>query len=469
MAKSKKVYVCSDCGHDSPSWAGQCGSCKAWNTLNEMTVSATTNNSVASKNSNNGWLNSADNKIKKASEINVGDGKKRLDTKNGEFNRVLGGGLTVGSVNIISGAPGAGKSTLLIQIMASLSTLENQKCLYVTGEESLSQVKARGERLKLDLSNLLFLAETNVEKIIEVAQQNGITVITLDSIQTLYTNNSSSSAGSTSQVKESGAMLTKFAKNDDISMFVVGHITKDGIMAGPKVLEHMVDSSIQIDGDKSSRYRMARASKNRFGDASEMGVFAMTEKGMIEVKNPSAIFINSDSEDVSGSAIFVSQEGNRPLLFEVQTLVTESFSEKPMRLSLGINYQRVAMLLAILQKHNNFRFFDKDVYVNVVGGIQIPSTETSCDLGVCFSIYSSNEEIVIPKDIAAFGEIALSGEIRPVQNGEGRIKEAEKHGFKYIFVPKANTTKKLIEKSKIQIIPVSHVSQAVSKLHEIIG
>lgn len=463
MAKVKKGYVCSECGEDFIKWQGQCSNCKEWNTVTEVTLSSSSSNK---DNSRTSWISSDSSKILKSSEINTEQEFERVDTTISELNRVLGGGLTIGSINIITGEPGAGKSTLVIQAMTGLSTV--RKCLYVTGEESLFQVKNRAKRLKLDDKELYYLSETNVESIIEKAMAAKIEIMVIDSIQTLNTNQSTSIAGSVSQIRDSASMLVQYGKKHNVSFFIIGHVTKDGSMAGPKVLEHMVDSTLDLSGDSGSRYRMLRSKKNRFGKANESGIFAMTEEGMKEVKNPSAMFINSHSEDVSGSAIFVSQEGNRPLLFEVQALVTDSLSEIPRRLSVGVNFQRVTMLLAIMQKHGNVKFNNKDIYVNVVGGITIPNTETSCDLGVCFAIYSSIREIVIPRTIAAFGEISLSGEIRPVPNGEERILEAQKHGFTHILAPISNISKQLLKKATIKIIPVKNINEATIELNKLI-
>jgi DNA repair protein RadA/Sms len=464
MAKKKIVYVCSDCGNDFTKWQGQC-TCKAWNTIKEMTISSSPKSSNGAK---AGWINSGNNKILRSDEIKVIGDVARLDSGLTELNRVMGNGIAVGSINIITGEPGAGKSTLLIQAMTNLSLLENQKALYVSGEESLQQVKGRSNRLKLDDSKLLYLSETNVDNIIEESLKSNITLIVIDSVQTLFTEDCKSAAGSTSQVRDSTAKLVHYAKQNNVTILLVGHVTKDGTMAGPKVLEHMVDGSFHIEGDSGSRYRMLRGIKNRFGEANETGVFVMTEEGMKEVKNPSAIFINPDAEDVYGSAIFVSLEGNRPLLFEGQSLVTESYSENAKRLSIGVNFQRFSMLLAIMQKYSNLKFYDKDVYFNVVGGITIPTTETSSDLGVCFSMISSIEEFIIPKTIASFGEISLAGEIRPVPNGLERIKEAKKHEFKHIFVPSANINKNIKLPSGINVIPVKNINQAINELRKII-
>lgn len=462
MSKNKTSFVCSECGEDYPRWQGQCKNCKEWNTISEIKLASSNNKTTSS------WIGTSENKIKKSHEIEMSGDIARLDTGISELNRVLGNGFAEGSINIITGDPGVGKSTLLIQTATNLTKLENQTSLYVTGEESLQQVKGRANRLKLDDSKLLYLSETNVERIVDEATKAGVTSMVIDSIQTIHTDDCKSSAGSASQVRDSAAKLVQYAKQKNVTIILVGHVTKDGTMAGPKILEHMVDGSFHLEGDSGSRYRILRGIKNRFGEVNETGVFAMCEEGMKEVKNPSAIFISSDSEDVYGSAIFVSQEGNRPILFEAQSLVTESYTENAKRLSIGVNHQRFSMLLAVMQKYSKFKFYDKDVYLNIVGGISIPTTETSCDLGVCFSIISSIEEFIIPKTIVAFGEISLAGEVRPVPNGLERIKEASKHGFKHIFVPASNINKKIKLPPNINVIPIKNLNQAISELRKLI-
>lgn len=462
--KSKTVYVCGDCGNEHPKWVGKCGACGVFGNIKELNLETR----PSKRSSSGGWVGNDDNEIKSANEINK-DKKEvvRINTNNGELNRVLGGGLTKGSMVLIGGDPGVGKSTLLIQVMSSISQIPNEKALYVTGEESLQQVSDRGSRLNLNIDELKFLSETSVENIINQIEKHSMTVVVIDSIQTIVTDSSDSVAGSPSQLRDATAKLTHYAKKKGVSILLIGHVTKEGTIAGPKILEHMVDTVLSFEGEKGSRYRMLRAIKNRFGQVNELGVFAMTDTGLKEVKNPSSLFISSESTEASGSAIMVLKDGSRPLLFEVQALVNESFLEAPMLVPIGLNYQRIRMILAVLQKHAGIKTYNQDIYVNVVGGMQVPSTETSSDLAVCFAVLSSLEDNPISKKIASFGELSLSGEVRPVPNGEERIKEAEKHGFEYIIVPRANTNKKLIENSKIKILPVTNIMSAIEELRGI--
>ncbi len=462
--KNTTIFMCSECGNEYTKWQGRC-KCGAAGTIDEVKLSAMKPKSSSSR--KEGWVE-GDNEIKSASKVKEQKSSTiRINTKMDELNRVLGGGLTKGSVVLIGGDPGVGKSTLLIQTMSQISLSDKEKCLYVTGEESLEQVTDRGDRLKLDMNNMSFISETNVENIIYQAEKNKITTIVVDSIQTIYTDSSESAPGSPSQVRESTTKLTSFAKTKGVSIIIIGHVNKDGEIAGPKVLEHIVDTVLAFEGEKGGRYRMLRSIKNRFGKVNEVGVFAMVETGLKEVKNPSGLFLSSESESATGSSIMVIQEGTRPLLFEVQSLVNDSFLENPMLVPIGLNYQRIRMLLAILQKHAGIGTAGQDVYATIVGGIQIPSTETSCDLPVCFSLLSSIDDFSISKKIASFGELSLSGEVRPVPNGEERINEAEKQGFEYIIVPKANTNKKLISNSKIKIVPVTNIAEAIEKIQEI--
>ena len=463
--KATKVFMCSECGEEHPKWAGKCRSCGKFNTVKEVSLGV----EIPKKSGSGGWIGNDDNEIKKSKDIKK-DKKDvvRIDTSNGELNRVLGGGLTKGSMVLIGGDPGVGKSTLLIQVMSKISLLPDEKALYVTGEESLQQVNDRGERLKLNTEELNYLSETSVEQIIYQIEKHKMSVVVIDSIQTIVTDASDSVAGSPSQLRDATAKLTHYAKRNGVSIFLIGHVTKEGTIAGPKILEHMVDTVLSFEGEKGSRYRMLRAIKNRFGQVNELGVFAMTDTGLKEVKNPSSLFISSESTEASGSAIMVLKDGSRPLLFEVQALVNESFLEAPMLVPIGLNYQRIRMILAVMQKHTDIKTYNQDIYVNVVGGMQVPATETSSDLAVCFSVLSSFEDLPISKKIASFGELSLSGEVRPVPNGEERIKEAEKHGFEYIIVPKANTNDRLVKNSKIKIIPVTNVSGAIEELYKII-
>lgn len=463
MAKQKIVFMCKECGHTQKKWSGKCESCKEFVEFAEIEDKPVDDNINRTRT----WVSGKKTGVKKISELENEEEQKRIDTGINEFNRVLGGGLSVGSVCLITGDPGVGKSTLLIDVMTNISYLENEVALYVSGEESLNQIASRAKRLNLKDDKVNLLQEGNVEEIIKESVDLKSTVIVLDSIQVLYTDTNKSSSGSVGQIKESAKILTSFAKNNDVSLIIVGHVTKDGVMAGPKVFEHIVDTVLHIEGDSNSRYRIMRSYKNRFGDTSETGVFAMSASGMKCVDNPSEMFISRGSENVSGCSIFVSKDGNRCLLFEIQSLVTESFSEISKRVSVGVSFQRVSMLLAVMQKHIGLQTYNKDIYVNIVGGIQIPSSNTSCDLALCFSIYSSELDKSIPKEIVSFGEVSLTGEIRAIQNGEDRIKEADKHGFKHIFIPYANYNKSFDKKYSINIIPVKKINEATTKLNNL--
>lgn len=465
MDKNKTIFACIECEKEYARWQGKC-SCGEFSSIVE-----TNNKETPKALKNKGWAGNDSSNLKTAKEIKLSGSKTtRIDTKIAEFNRTLGSeeGLTKGSIVLIGGEPGVGKSTLLIQAMSNMSKIDKEKCLYVTGEESLSQVVSRGERLKLDLNEISFLSETNVETIIYKAKKSKISVLVVDSIQTIETEDSTSNAGSPSQLRESTAKLTAYAKQDDVSIILVGHVNKGGDIAGPKVLEHIVDTVLSFEGEEGSRYKMLRTTKNRFGQTNELGVFAMMEEGLKEVKNPSSLFLSSENKEAAGSAIMVSQEGTRPLLFELQSLVAESSLENPVLVPLGLNYQRIRMILAIMQKHIGIKMFNKDIYINIVGGIQLTSKETSYDLPVCFSLISSQEDLLISKSIASFGELSLSGEVRPVPNGEGRILEAQKHGFKHIIVPKANVSKQLNNKTTINIIAVTNIADAIKELRNLL-
>lgn len=452
----KTIYICKNCNHEHAKWKGKCDNCKEFNTLEESIKKDIKNENKAAKmgQPTSGYAGKQEDsgKIKKYDEITGGE-NIRFNTGINEFNRVLGGGLVEGSVVLLSGDPGIGKSTILLQVMDILS--QKTSVLYITGEESLQQIKNRGERLKIHGSNLQFLSETNIENIIDIAFDFKPKIIVIDSIQAMYTNNSQSSPGSSTQLKESASHLNRFAKENNISIIMVGHVTKDGSLAGPKVLEHIIDASIMIEGDSNSRYRLMRATKNRFGSVNEIGVFAMTESGLKEVTNPSKIFLTVSRENVSGCIVFITKEGTRPILTEIQSLITETSSEYPRRLSLGLEQNRISIILAILSKNLKMQVFNKDIYLNIVGGLKI--TETASDLPVAMALYSSSREIIIPNTVASFGEIGLSGEIRPVQNGEERIREAVKHGYKEIIIPEGNKIKTVYE--NVKITPVSHISE----------
>jgi DNA repair protein RadA/Sms len=375
-----------------------------------------------------------------------------------ELDRVLGGGIVPGSAILIGGSPGAGKSTLLLQVMCLLA--KTQSTLYVTGEESLQQVAMRAKRLQLPDDKLKLLAETNIDTICQLALQHKPTIMVIDSIQVMHMSDIQSAPGGVSQVRESAAALTRFAKQHHIAMFLVGHVTKDGSLAGPKVLEHCIDCSIMLEGESDSRFRTLRGTKNRFGAVNELGVFGMTEMGMKEVSNPSAIFLNREEEASPGSIVMTIWEGTRPLLVEIQALVDYSQLSNPRRVAVGVDQNRLAMLLAVMHRHGNVQMSDQDVFVNVVGGIKI--TETGADLAVLLAMVSSFRNYTLSKDLIVFGEVGLSGEIRPVPNGIDRITEAAKHGFKRAIVPKANMPKHKIP--GIDIIPVSRLVDALEAI-----
>lgn len=448
---SKVIYSCSQCGAQFPKWMGQCSDCGAWNSLVEdvMTVESNTRRPQFGENQVAAVYTLAD--IEQATEVRSVTGFQELD-------RVLGGGLVQGSVVLIGGDPGIGKSTLLIQALAAM--LERLPSLYVTGEESLQQISLRAHRLGLQAENLRLLAETNVERILALAEIEKPAVMVIDSIQTTYTEQLQSAPGAVSQVRESAARMVNFAKQTGTALFLVGHVTKEGALAGPRILEHMVDTVLYFEGGTGGRFRIIRAVKNRFGAVNEVGVFAMTDRGLREVSNPSAIFVSRDDENVPGSIVMVTQEGSRPLLVEVQALVAESQISNPRRVTVGLDQNRLSMLLAVLFRHGGVGLFDQDVFVNVVGGVRV--TETASDLAVALAAVSSLRDHPLSSDMVVFGEIGLSGEIRPVQNGTERLREAAQHGFRRALVPKANAPRKAIK--GIEVIPVKRVAEALKVL-----
>ncbi len=461
MAKKSKNYICKECGHEHLRWVGKCDRCKEWGSVEEVDIVDTSKHKH-----NNGWVSSDYKNLIKGKEVSSEVSIERVLTKIPEFDNVFGKGITVGSVNIISGEPGAGKSTILIQAICEV--LNNIDSAYVSGEESLQQIRNRAKRLELNDEELFYLSETNVENIINQIESKKLKFVVIDSIQTLYSKDSDSSPGGAAQLKICTQKLTNYAKSKHVTVLIVGHVTKDGSVAGPKQIEHIVDGVFSLEGDSNSRFRLLRTSKNRFGEVNEIGIFAMTEKGMISISNPSSMFLTSENMEAVGSSVVITKEGRRSIMYEIQSLVTNSDLEIPNRLSLGINHQRVKMLLAILQKNTNIKTFKKDIYVSVVGGVQIPISDTSTDLSLAFSIYSSENDIPLSKKICSFGEVSLTGEVRPVPHGEDRIKEAAKHGFEYIFVPKGNANKSLINKYKeIKILGCSNIQEAISKLENI--
>lgn len=454
MAKSKTAYVCNECGSDYSKWQGQCNDCGAWNSLSEVRLSG------ASKGGGQryeGYAGATSAKVQKLKDISLED-LPRLSTGVGELDRVLGGGLVPGSVVLIGGNPGAGKSTLLLQTLCFLA--QSMSTLYVTGEESLQQVAMRAARLHLPTEQLNLLAETNVESIVHAASQLAPKILVVDSIQVVHMPDIQSAPGSVSQVRESAAFLTRFAKTSGTVLILVGHVTKDGSLAGPKVLEHMIDCSTLLDGDQDSRFRILRSHKNRFGAVNELGVFAMTEQGLKEVSNPSAIFLQRAEDIASGSVVMVVWEGTRPLLVEIQALVDDSHLGSPRRVAVGLEQNRLAMLLAVLHRHGGLHLGDQDVFVNVVGGVKV--AETSSDLALLLAVVSSFRDQPLSQGLIAFGEVGLSGEIRPVPNGQERVREARKHGFKRAIVPAANCPKQGID--GMQLIAVKNLSEAIEAL-----
>lgn len=454
MAKAKTAYVCTECGSDTTKWQGQCSDCGAWNTLTEIKLSAGSSKTSAQR---SGGFSGVIAKAQKIADIDL-EAMPRISTGLQEFDRVLGGGLVQGSAILIGGHPGAGKSTLLLQTLSQLS--RSTPCLYVTGEESPQQVAMRANRLGLKSDQLQLLAETNVETIINTATELKPKVMVVDSIQVTFVADLQSAPGGVAQVRESAALLTQFAKQTGTILFVVGHVTKDGSLAGPKVLEHMIDCSLMLEGDSDGRFRTLRGNKNRFGAVNEIGIFAMLEQGLKEVKNPSSIFLSRAPELAPGSVVMVIWEGTRPLLVEVQALVDESMLGNPRRVTVGLDQNRLAMLLAVLHRHGGLQVGDQDVFVNVVGGVKVH--ETSADLALLAAVVSSFRDRILPQELIVFGEVGLSGEIRPVPNGQDRLREAAKHGFKRAIVPKSNVPKEKID--QMEVIGVTKLSEALEVL-----
>ncbi|MEP1473082.1 MAG: DNA repair protein RadA [Halieaceae bacterium] len=456
MAKQKTAFVCNDCGSDYAKWQGQCSDCSAWNTISEIRLgpSGGSGRSAGGGGKRGGFAGKlADAQVLK--DIDFQD-LPRFSSGAEEFDRVLGGGLVPGSAILVGGNPGAGKSTLLLQTMCHLaSTME---ALYITGEESPQQVAMRAQRLGLATDKLRLMAETNIEAIVAAADQYKPKVLVVDSIQVVHTDDIASAPGSVSQVRECAAYLTRLAKQTGTVLFLVGHVTKEGSLAGPKVLEHMIDCSILLEGSDDSRFRTLRGQKNRFGAVNELGIFAMTDGGMREVKNPSAIFLDRSDEPASGSAVMVVWEGTRPLLVEIQALVDDSQLGNPRRVAVGLEQNRLAMLLAVLHRHGGLQVGDQDVFANVVGGVKV--LETSADLALLLAIVSSFRDRQLPRDMVIFGEVGLSGEIRPVPSGQERLSEAAKHGFKRAIVPRGNAPKNPVK--GMQVIAVSRLSEALA-------
>ncbi|MCB1854956.1 MAG: DNA repair protein RadA [Pseudomonadales bacterium] len=461
MAKQKTAFVCNECGSDYAKWQGQCSDCGAWNTLAEVRLGPAAGGRAGARaapaTSGRAGFAGALAGARILREIDLQD-LPRFSSGAGEFDRVLGGGLVPGSAILVGGNPGAGKSTLLLQTMCHLAA--SMDALYVTGEESLQQVAMRAHRLGLPTDRLRMMAETNVETIVAALEAFRPRVVVVDSIQVVHTQELASAPGSVSQVRECAAYLTRFAKQSGTVVILVGHVTKDGSLAGPKVLEHMIDCSILLEGGDDSRFRTLRGQKNRFGAVNELGVFAMTDRGMREVKNPSAIFLDRGSEPASGSAVTAVWEGTRPLLVEIQALVDDSALGNPRRVAVGLEQNRLAMLLAVLHRHGGLQVGDQDVFANVVGGVKV--LETSADLALLLAIVSSYRDRPLPRDMVLFGEVGLSGEIRPVPSGQERLAEAAKHGFARAIVPRGNAPKGEIK--GMQVIAVARLQEALAAL-----
>ncbi len=457
MAKTKTQYQCSECGAHAPKWTGQCTECNAWNTLREVVA--------AEQSPGAGRFQShlsARADIRKLDEVDLAQ-QPRMSTGSRELDRSLGGGLVSASVVLLGGDPGIGKSTLLLQALSALSRDGGLNTLYVTGEESVEQVSLRAHRLGLPAAGLHVLAENLLEHIFRAAGEHQPRVLVVDSIQTVFSETLQSAPGSVAQVRECAARLVRYAKQTQTMVFLVGHVTKEGALAGPRVLEHMVDTVLYFEGDNNSRYRMIRAVKNRYGAVNELGVFAMTDKGLREVSNPSAIFLSNHGEPAPGTAILVTREGSRPLLVEVQALVDPCHGQQPRRVTVGLEQNRLAMLLAVLHRHAGVATYDQDVFVNVAGGVRL--NETAADLAVLVAVLSSLHNKPSADKLVVFGEVGLTGEIRPVQEGLERLKEAQKHGFDRAIIPAANAPKKT--PGKLKVTPVRKLSQALEALRSL--
>lgn len=455
-SKAKIAYVCSSCGADYPRWAGQCLACGQWNSLKELSLSAAKTDHVQVRSGYAGQKST----VLRLAEVDLAQAE-RLVTGISELDRVLGGGLVQGSVVLIGGTPGAGKSTLLLQTLGHLAG-QGLPVLYVSGEESLQQIAHRAHRLLLPAAgDIKMLAETSVERVCEALDSEQPAVAVIDSIQVMHVEGVDSAPGSVSQVRESAALLTQYAKHHQVSICMVGHVTKDQSLAGPMTLSHIVDAQVVFSSTEDARFRVLRADKNRFGSVGELGFFAMTDVGLKEVKNPSAIFLSRAERPAPGSVVTVLWEGTRPLLVEIQALVTESQYGNPRRLAVGLDANRLSMLLAVLQRHAGIQTGGDEVFANVVGGIRV--VETSTDLALLIGIVSSLRDRLIPHDWIYFGEIGLNGEIRPVANGEARLTEAAKHGFTHAVVPKANAPRRPVP--GLEVHPVAHLEQALETLN----
>jgi DNA repair protein RadA/Sms len=450
---AKTQYQCQSCGATHPKWVGQCADCSAWNSLVEVAVEAKPSKASARF----GGYSGDQSDIRDLESIAAVD-EPRLPTGIGELDRVLGGGIVAGSVVLIGGDPGIGKSTLLLQMLAAVA--QPLQPLYVSGEESSGQIAMRARRLELDTKSIRLLTETRVERVLDLARRDKPRLMVVDSIQTMYTEMLTSAPGSVSQVRETAAQLVRFAKQSGTAIYLVGHVTKEGALAGPRVLEHMVDTVLYFEGDSGGRYRVIRAVKNRYGAVNELGVFAMVDRGLREVSNPSAIFLSRHEQQSPGSVVMVTREGTRPLLVEVQALVDETRLANPRRVTIGLDGNRLAMLLAIAHRHAGVVTYDQDVFVNVVGGVRV--AETGADLAVLLAILSSLRGRPLPQDLIVFGEVGLAGEIRPVPAGPERLREAAKHGYRQAIVPRSNQPRERIEDMAVH--GVQTLAQALSHL-----
>src|SRR5690554_1450246 len=453
MAKAKSLFVCTECGGQAPQWAGQCPQCKSWNTLAEA---------AAQQGSTAGRFAALSGQVSELKPLSALEAHEapRLPTGIAEFDRVLGGGLVAGGVVLIGGDPGIGKSTLLLQALTTIA--RGHSTIYVSGEKSGEQVALRAKRLQLDAGSLRLLAEIKLERILATLAAEKPRVAVIDSIQTLYSEMLQSAPGSVAQVRECTAQLTRHAKTTGTSLIIVGHVTKDGALAGPRVLEHIVDTVLYFEGDTHSSFRLVRAIKNRFGAVNELGVFAMTDRGLRGVTNPSALFLSQHEQNVPGSCVMATQEGTRPLLVEIQALVDTAHVPNPRRLSVGLEATRLAMLLAVMHRHAGVVTFDQDVFVNAVGGVKI--TEPAADLAVLLAIMSSLNNKPLPKGLVVFGEVGLAGEIRPAPRGQERLREAAKLGFSLALIPRANVPRLPIE--GLEIWAVDRVDAALARLRE---
>jgi len=455
VSKAKSVYSCTECGGQALKWQGQCPHCQAWNTLVETVAEA-----APAANRFGSVAGAA--RLQRLSEVEARE-EARVASGIEEFDRVLGGGMVAGGVVLLGGDPGIGKSTLLLQSLAEIG--KARKALYVTGEESSEQVALRARRLGLDARGVHVLPEINLERIQAALAQQKPEVAVIDSIQTLYSDELQSAPGSVAQVRECAAQLTRVAKSAGTAIVFIGHVTKEGALAGPRVLEHMVDTVLYFEGDTHSAFRLIRAFKNRYGAVNELGVFAMTEKGLKGVSNPSALFLSQHGAEVAGSCVMVTQEGTRPMLLEVQALVDEAHAPNPRRLSVGLEQNRLALLLAVLHRHAGIACYDQDVFVNAVGGVRI--TEPAADLAVLMAIVSSLKNRPLPPKLVVFGEVGLAGEVRPVQRGQERLREAAKLGFARALIPYANRPRQAI--AGLEVIAVRRVEEAVVRVRDLVS